>query len=63
MIANDFLNVIHGYGFVDNLLHIGTLCLPLSFLYFFFIGFIILLCVSLYDYNTYYKCNNGRPAR
>ena len=28
--VNDFLNVIHGYGYVDNLLHIGTLCLRLS---------------------------------
>jgi len=43
----------------------GTLCLRLSFLSFFFLGFILLLCVSMCvcDYNTYYKCNNGRPAR
>ena len=31
------------------------------------LSFIFLLCVSMYvclcDYNTYYKCNNGRPAR
>jgi len=59
--ANDFLNVIHGYGYVDRLLHIVS---P-SVFSFFFLGFILLLCVSmcvcLCDYNTYYKCNNGRP--
>ena len=56
---------IRGYGYVDNILHIGTLCLRLSFLSFFFLGFILLLlvsmCVCLCDYNTYYKCNN-KPA-
>jgi len=60
--ANDFLNVIHGYGYVVNHLHIGTLCLRVSFLSFFFLGFILLLCVSmcvcLCDYNTYYKCQH-----